>query len=88
MGGLACTYIKCSTHKMAERDLTKKDLFPRESLEEYGKAPAKLSRKTFWDDARKERKQMLRQLEEGLTDPALSSLYLNVAIEPALVVAS
>ena len=37
-----------------------------------------MARKAFPDDTREERKQVLMMLEEGLTNTALSSLYLQL----------
>ena len=59
--------------KMAERGRW----LPREPLQEYGKMLANLTRKACLNDAGEERKQVLRRLEDGLANPALSSLYLN-----------
>ena len=76
MGALAHVYIKRSTQKIAERDLAKSYQLPGESLEVYiGRLwPTWPARKAFPGYAR-ERNQVLRQMEDRLTNPALSILY-------------
>ena len=77
MAALGHIYIKCSAHKMAERDLAKRNQHPGECLEEYGKVQANLARKAFLDNAGEESKQLFGQLEYGLVYPYLSSQYLD-----------
>ena len=47
MGALACIFIKHSMHKIAEKELAKRDHPIREALDEYGKVLANLFRKVF-----------------------------------------
>ena len=70
-------WLWCSACKVAEHELTKHDQISDESLADYVTVLANLARKAFLDGVGEERKQLLRQLEDGLSDPASSSLYLD-----------
>ena len=74
-------------YTLAEHELAKQDQLSGKIIEEYRKVLAELARKDFPDDVVEERKQVLRHLENGLADPALSSLCVTYHIKNLIAAA-